>query len=307
MAPMAQKAQEFLGSQHLQAVADSGYFNPQHLKDCLEAGITPYVPQPDRYKAARQQGRFSREDFVYHPEQDFYVCSAGQVLRHNRTYTMTGRLLYGYASQAAVCAPCEFKTKCLPKKNAIAKSAAGSMNRLSSTTANAWPKQAPKIPSTHSRLPSEIAQLHTADYRNASALPSGAIVIVGSGQSGCQIAEDLLTAGRTVYLCISEVGRAPRRYRGRDIFEWWLDMEFMDVSLASLEDKSISRAAQPQISGLGRYGHTISLQQLARQGVVILGRLLDVNTGTLVLGDEAAAHVRFADEFSQRLKDGVDA
>ncbi|HSG17695.1 MAG TPA: NAD(P)/FAD-dependent oxidoreductase [Anaerolineae bacterium] len=168
-------------------------------------------------------------------------------------------------------------------------------------------QRTPKIPSIQSRLPNDIVQLHTAGYRSASALPPGAIVIVGSGQSGCQIAEDLLAAGRAVYLCTSKVGRAPRRYRGRDILEWWIDMKFIDVTLASLEDESISRAAQPQVSGLGRYGHTVSLQQLARQGVVILGRLLDVNTGTLVLSDDAAAHVRFADELSQRLKDGVDA
>ena len=168
-------------------------------------------------------------------------------------------------------------------------------------------QQTPKIPSIHSRLPNGIVQLHTAGSRNASALPPGAIVIVGSGQSGCQIAEDLLAAGRDVYLCTSKVGRAPRRYRGRDILEWLIDMKFIDVTFASLEDKSISRAAQPQVSGLGRYGHTVSLQQLARQGVVILGRLLDVDAGTLVLGDEAASHVRFADELSQRLKDGVDA
>ena len=74
-----------------------------------------------------------------------------------------------------------------------------------------------------------------------------------------------------------------------------------------MEDKSISRAAQPQISGLGRYGHTVSLQSLARQGVVILGRLLEIDAGTLVLSDEAAAYVRFADEFSQHLKAGIDA
>jgi putative flavoprotein involved in K+ transport len=165
----------------------------------------------------------------------------------------------------------------------------------------------PKYPPASTRIPQDITQLHTANYRSVAALPPGAVVIVGSGQSGCQIAEDLLSAGRTVYLCTSKVGRAPRRYRGRDILEWWIDMKFIDVTLASLEDKSISRAAQPQISGLGRYGHTVSLQQLARQGVVILGRLLDVETDMLVLGDEAAAHVRFADEFSQRLKDGVDA
>ncbi len=167
--------------------------------------------------------------------------------------------------------------------------------------------QTPKFPPTRSRIPNTITQLHTAGYRSAAALPPGAVVIVGSGQSGCQIAEDLLSAGRRVYLCTSKVGRAPRRYRGRDLLEWWVDMKFLDVTFDSLEDKSISRAAQPQISGLGRYGHTISLQQLARQGAVILGRLLDVESDTLVLSDEAVAHVRFADEFSQRLKDGIDA
>jgi putative flavoprotein involved in K+ transport len=167
--------------------------------------------------------------------------------------------------------------------------------------------QTPKIPSVRSQVPENITQLHTADYRNASALPPGAIVVVGSGQSGCQIAEDLLAAGRSVYLCTSKVGRAPRRYRGRDILEWWIDMKFIDVTFNSLEDKSIARAPQPQVSGLGRYGHTVSLQGLARKGVVILGRLLGVDAGTLVLGDDAAAHVHFADDFSQRLKDGVDA
>jgi putative flavoprotein involved in K+ transport len=84
-------------------------------------------------------------------------------------------------------------------------------------------------------------------------------------------------------------------------------MKFWDVTYASLPDKSISRAAQPQISGIGRYGHTVSLQHLASQGVVILGRLLDIENGTLQLGDDAAAHVHFADEFSQRVKDDIDA
>jgi putative flavoprotein involved in K+ transport len=167
--------------------------------------------------------------------------------------------------------------------------------------------QTPKFPVTRSRLPNDIVQLHTADYHNAAALPPGAIVVVGSGQSGCQITEDLLSAGRTVYLCTSKVGRAPRRYRGRDILEWWIDMKFLDVTFASLEDKAISRTPQPQVSGLGRFGHTVSLQYLARQGAVILGRLLDVEESHLILNDEAAAHVHFADNFSQRLKDNIDA
>jgi len=165
----------------------------------------------------------------------------------------------------------------------------------------------PKFPAARSRLPSDIAQLHTADYRSAAALPPGAIVVVGSGQSGCQITEDLIASGRTVYLCTSKVGRAPRRYRGRELLEWWIDMRFLDVRQASLEDKSICRAPQPQISGLGRYGHTISLQYLARQGAVILGRLLDIEGGQLILSDEAAEHVRFGDNFSQKQKDNIDS
>lgn len=165
----------------------------------------------------------------------------------------------------------------------------------------------PKFPAIRSKLSGDIVQLHTSDYRNPQSLPAGAVVVVGSGQSGCQITEDLLSAGRMVYLCTSKVGRVPRRYRGRDLVEWWVDTKFWDVTYDSLPDKSISRAAQPQISGLRRYGHTLSLQYLASQDVVILGRLSDIESGTLVLGDEAAAHVHFADEFSQRVKNDIDA
>jgi putative flavoprotein involved in K+ transport len=165
----------------------------------------------------------------------------------------------------------------------------------------------PRIPAMHAKLPAEIAQYHTADYRNPQGLPPGAVVVVGSGQSGCQIAEDLLAAGRKVYLCASKVGRVPRRYRGRDLIEWWVDMKMWDVTYSSLQDKSVSRAAQPLISGIGRYGHTVSLQHLASQGVVILGRLLNIESGTMILGDDAAAYVHFADEFSQRAKNDIDA
>ena len=168
-------------------------------------------------------------------------------------------------------------------------------------------QRVPKFPAMRSKLPADIFQLHTSDYRNAEGLPSGAVVVVGSGQSGCQITEDLLSAGRTVYLCTSKVGRVPRRYRGRDLVEWWVDTKFWDVTYDSLQDKSISRAAQPQISGLGRYGHSLSLQYLAGQGAVILGRLLDIESDALILGDEAAAHIHFADEFSQRVKNDIDA
>jgi putative flavoprotein involved in K+ transport len=116
----------------------------------------------------------------------------------------------------------------------------------------------------------------------------------------------LLSAGHTVYLCTSKVGRVPRRHRGRDLLVWWVDMKTLDQTYAGLEDKSVSRVPQPQISGLGRHGHTVSLQYLARQGAIVLGRLQDVVDGNLVLDDEAAANVRFADAVSLRLKNEID-
>ena len=164
----------------------------------------------------------------------------------------------------------------------------------------------PLFPSLSSRIPRDITQLHTSSYRSAALLPEGAVVVVGSGQSGVQIAEDLLAGGRTVYLCTGKAGRLPRRYRGRDITSWMVDLGQFDTRYASLQDKSLTRAASVQISGVGRYGHSLSLQSLAGRGAVILGRLLDAQAGELILSDEAAAHVRFADQVSQRMKDDID-
>ena len=166
--------------------------------------------------------------------------------------------------------------------------------------------QKPKFPPVRSKISRAVLSLHSADYKNPEELPSGAVVVVGSGQTGCQIAEDLLSAGRKVYLCTSKVGRVPRRYRGRDIMEWWTEMKFWDVTFDSLEDKSVVKIIQPQISGLGRYGHTVSLQYLAGKGAVILGRLTDIKENTIILNDDGPANVQFADEFSNKIKKDVD-
>ena len=83
-------------------------------------------------------------------------------------------------------------------------------------------------------------------------------------------------------------------------------MKILDVRFDSLEDKSIAEMRQPQISGVGRYGYTVSLQNLAQQGAVILGRLKDIEGNTLLIGNEAAAHVNFADNLSKMLKDSID-
>ena len=170
--------------------------------------------------------------------------------------------------------------------------AAGSMSR-------------PKVPDVLKSLPDDILSLTAGSYRNSALLPDGAVLVVGSGQSGCQIVEDLLDAGRKVYLCASRVGRVPRVYRGREIFKWWREMNFFEVRVEELDDTSIQFAPQPQVSGTNG-GHTVSLQSLARDGAVLLGRLRGVEGYLLELGDNLRECIEFANEKAWAFKQQID-
>jgi putative flavoprotein involved in K+ transport len=164
----------------------------------------------------------------------------------------------------------------------------------------------PRTPDFAGSLPPSVMQVHAGSYRNPQALPPGAVVVAGSGQSGCQIAEELAESGRKVYLCTSRVPRQPRRYRGRDIVEWEWDAGILHVERGDLEDPSIMTSPQPQISGVGRYGHTISLQLLSSLGVQLLGRIIGVRDGTLSLDDSLRDNIRFADRTSEDDKRVID-
>lgn len=163
----------------------------------------------------------------------------------------------------------------------------------------------PRIPALATRLPKGILSISAAEFRNAGVLPAGAVVVVGGGQSGSQIAEDLLAAGRTVYLCASRVGRVPRVYRGRDFVCWWRDMGFLDVAVNEMEDPAARLAAQPQVSGTNG-GHTVSLQSLARDGATLLGRLTDVRGGSIVLAGDLLESIAFGDEKCRAFKAAMD-
>ena len=164
----------------------------------------------------------------------------------------------------------------------------------------------PRMPALARRLTDSLSVSSAGTYSSPAALPPGAVLVVGSGQSGCQIAEDLLEAGRDVYLSVSRVARVPRSYRGRDILAWWKDMSFLDVKLEQLEDKSLQFAEQPQVSGTYG-GHTLSLQSLARDGAVLVGRVLDADGRVLKLDRSVRECLRFADEKSRAFKAAIDA
>jgi putative flavoprotein involved in K+ transport len=163
-----------------------------------------------------------------------------------------------------------------------------------------------KVPDLSKNVCPDIVQLHTSQFRNGAALPKGAVLVVGSAQSGCQIAEDLLDSGKQVYLSTSKVGRFPRWYRGKDIFYWLVDTRFYDIKADDVDDPNLFEAKPPQISGTGTGKNSLSLQWLAKKGGIILGRLGNIAGCDLSFQSNATDHVKYADNYSQKIKDMID-
>lgn len=162
-----------------------------------------------------------------------------------------------------------------------------------------------QIPSIAAKISKDIIQLHAGEYRNSSQLPDGAVLVIGSGQSGGQIAEDLLDAGRKVYLSTSKVGRVPRWYRGKDVMDWFLQIGFLDLKTQETTDPEILHMKTPQMSG-NKGGHTVSLQYLAAKGAVIIGKLDTIEKNILILRENAVFHVQYGDAFSIKIKEMID-
>lgn len=169
--------------------------------------------------------------------------------------------------------------------------------------------QAPKIPKLSEDLPQEILQIHSMDYKSPSALPAGTVLVVGTGQSGAQIAEELYQSGRKVYLSVGSAGRVPRRYRGRDINDWFTRLGLFDTKVSELKSPRDKFAYHPQISGKNG-GHSLNLHQFARDGVVLLGHVRDVRNGELMLAPDLYEALKKVDRFEtdalQKIDDYID-
>ena len=138
-------------------------------------------------------------------------------------------------------------------------------------------------------------RLNTPGWMNQ--LPDGAVLVVGSAQSGCQVAEDLLGAGRRVLLATSPVGRVPFRYRGRDATAWMVEAGFFDQRPRDLPDPSVMRAAPPILAP----GRGLSLQALARAGATLVGRPVAVDGEVVSFDGSAEANVAAGDAFAARV------
>jgi putative flavoprotein involved in K+ transport len=161
----------------------------------------------------------------------------------------------------------------------------------------------PRVPALARLLPGRVAQYHTADYRGPAALPAGAVLVVGSAQSGCQIAEDLLAAGRRVVLATSAAGRFTWRHRGGDTIEWLVQAGFFDQRPRDLPDPSVMRAAQPIVASGGR---SLSLQALARAGATLVGRPVAVDGERVTFDDSVPANIAAGDTFAARARGMID-
>jgi len=110
---MAKRAKHILGVEELDVLADMGYYDGQQVKDCLDEGITPYIPKPDT-SANKKLGLFTKKDFRYDPELDCYCCPAGQKLTFRFQREEKGRIRRYYATSA--CSNCSIKSKCTRSK-----------------------------------------------------------------------------------------------------------------------------------------------------------------------------------------------
>ncbi|MCU1691443.1 MAG: monooxygenase [Frankiales bacterium] len=166
--------------------------------------------------------------------------------------------------------------------------------------------QVPVVPSWAADLPAGLVQLHSQDYRNPEQLPPGEVLVVGSGQSGAQIAEDLHLAGRRVHLCLGDAPRVARRYRGKDVVAW-LDEIGYYATTADQRTTRDGEAARANHYVTGRDGgRDIDLRAFARDGMQLYGQLTGLTDGQLRFRSDLRRSLDSADETSEAVKDLVD-
>jgi putative flavoprotein involved in K+ transport len=168
------------------------------------------------------------------------------------------------------------------------------------------PYQVPLIPRLADRLPPDLMQLHSSAYRRPDALPPGEVLVIGTGQSGCQLAEDLHLAGRQVHLAVGSAPRVARRYRGRDVVAWLDAIGYYHKAVEEFADVDAVRfRVNHYVTGRDG-GHDIDLRAFARDGMRLYGHLVGVTGTTLRFAPDLAQNLDRADAVSENIKDSID-
>lgn len=164
----------------------------------------------------------------------------------------------------------------------------------------------PIIPACAAAIDPGILQIQSSEYRNPQSMPEGAVLVVGTGQSGCQIAEDLHLAGRKVHLCVGEAPRVARRYRGRDVVEWLHMMGYYDTPV---DEHPLREGVRDKTNHYvtGRDGgRDIDLRLRATEGMQLYGRLLDIRDSIVGLAPDLAHNLDIADGVNESIKRSID-
>jgi putative flavoprotein involved in K+ transport len=165
----------------------------------------------------------------------------------------------------------------------------------------------PLIPNVARSLPSRVLSLHSSQYRSPRAIPEGAVLVVGASSSGVQIADELQRSGRKVTLAVGRHTRAPRTWRGRDIF-WWMDRTgILAERTRNLPDAAAARR-QPTLQLAGRPDRAnVDLAMLQATGVRLAGRVAAIAGDRIAFDDDLGRRVRASQAKLERLLARIDA
>lgn len=156
------------------------------------------------------------------------------------------------------------------------------------------------------RLPSSTLQLDAREYRCSASLPEGPVLVVGSGQSGAQIAEDLFLEGREVHLSVGSAPRSPRRYRGKDTVDWLDRMGYYSMPIGQHPDpRAVRTKTNHYLTGRDG-GREIDLRARALEGMHLHGRLRSITADQIRFGDELATNLDQADAVYCRIRTSID-
>lgn len=166
------------------------------------------------------------------------------------------------------------------------------------------PYQRATIPTMSSDVPKNIFQVHSSAYRNSNQLPPGAVLVVGSGASGCQIADDLQQSRRQVYISVGRHSRTPRRYRGKDFAYWGAGLKRLE-QIVDTVPVELRRGAEVLVTGANG-GYDVDLRAMAARGIVLLGHSLGIEDGVLQFADDLEQNLVKGDEALENFKKAVD-
>ncbi len=171
--------------------------------------------------------------------------------------------------------------------------------------ATGWCDQ-PRVPSFADRLPSDVVQVTPSAYRHPGQLPDGRVVVVGASATGVQLADELARAGRDVVLAVGRHSRAPRRYRGMDIW-WWLDQIGTFAKTIDQVRDPVQARNEGALQLVGRDDHRdVDLPGLQRLGVRLTGRLAGIDGCRLTFADDLSASTTAADARLARVLAQID-